>query len=331
LLEQFGARVHDLAQDYHETEASTRTDVDRLIAETSTARQSLALQLEQGRDRLLELNSFRATAAAHLVQAIRKQDDDRTLDEFMVAVLDHYGIHVEELAPRAYQLGSAGVFTDAFPGLPAEGLTVTCDRRRALSREDVQFLTWDHPLVTGALDLLLGSGTGNCSVALWPDPKVSALYLETVHLLECIASPVLHVDRFLPPTPIRVVIDHRGTDVSKPVLPGLAAARLKVGNPYSLLDQSEWRDELLPTLLKAAARLAQQRIVRHVEEAKHTMAVQLQHEIARLRELQKVNRSVRPEEIDLLLQQQGALDEHIRGARLRLDSVRWIQRGPLYA
>jgi ATP-dependent helicase HepA len=330
LLEQFGARVHDLAQDYHETEASTRTDVARLIAETSAARQSLALRLEQGRDRLLELNSFRATAAAHRVQAIRQQDEDRTLDEFMVAVLDHYGIHVEELAPRAYQLGSAGVFTDAFPGLPAEGLTVTCERRRALSREDIQFLTWDHPLVTGGLDLLLGSGAGNCSFALWPDPKVSALYLETVHLLECIAPPVLHVDRFLPPTPLRIVVDHRGVDVGAAVVPAMTSVRLKPGNPFSLLDQTELRDELLPTLLKAAARLAQQASSGHVEEARRAAAAQLQHEIARLRELQKVNRSVRPEEISILLQQQSALDEHIRGARLRLDAVRWIQRGPLF-
>ena len=328
LLEQFGVRVHDLAQDYHETEASTRSEVDSLIAVTSAARKSLALRLEQGRDRLLELNSFRAEAADHLVRAIRDQDEDRALDDFMVAVLDHYAIHVEELAPRTYQLGSAGVFADAFPGLPAEGLTVTCDRRRALSREDVQFLTWDHPLVTGALDLLLGSGKGNCSFAHWTDPKVTGLYLETVHLLECVAPPVLHVDRFLPPTPVRVMVDHRGADVGATVLPSLAGTRLKPGNPFSLLDQSELRDELLPALLAAAAALAGKRVGRLVDEARRAMAGQLQHEITRLQELQKVNRSVRPDEIELLVQQRDALDEYLSAARLRLDAVRLIQRGP---
>ena len=79
-------------------------------------------------------------------------------------VFDHYSINVEEIAPRTYRLGSAGVFADSFPGLPAEGFTVTCDRDRALVREDVQFLTWDHPLVTGAIDLLLGSEKGNSSM-----------------------------------------------------------------------------------------------------------------------------------------------------------------------
>src|SRR5439155_934455 len=83
--------------------------------------------------------------------------------------------NVEELAHRTYKLGSAGVLADSFPGLPAEGLTVTCDRKRALAREDIQFLTWDHPLVTGALDLLLGSEKGNSSFAQWPDDRSTGL------------------------------------------------------------------------------------------------------------------------------------------------------------
>jgi hypothetical protein len=66
------------------------------------------------------------------------------------------------------------IFTDSSPGLPTEGLTVTCDRQRALAREDVQFLTWDHPLVTGAIDMLLGSEQGNCSFAKRPDAKLRA-------------------------------------------------------------------------------------------------------------------------------------------------------------
>jgi ATP-dependent helicase HepA len=58
------------------------------------------------------------------------------------------------------------------------------------------------------------------------------------------------------------------------------------------------------------------------------MTAQLEHEIARLKELQKVNRSVRTEEIELLVAQHRALDEHLSRARLRLDAIRLIQRGP---
>jgi ATP-dependent helicase HepA len=327
-LERFGARVHDLAQDFHETEATSRAELDRLIDETQIARKELTERLEQGRDRLLELNSFRPETAARLVQAIRQPDADRALDEFMIAVFDHYAIQVEELTPRTYQLGSAGVFAESFPGLPAEGLTVTSDRQRALAREDIQFLTWDHPLVTGAMDLLLGSEKGNSSFAKWPDAKTAGLYVETIYLLECIAPPQLHVDRFLPPTPLRVLVDHRGADVGSSIPAELLKRHLKNSAAYALLDQPELREELLPSLMAKAQHIASSRVPDLVAQARKEMIVQLEHEIARLNDLQKVNRSVRAEEVDLLIGQQRALDEHLSGARLRLDAIRLIQRGP---
>jgi ATP-dependent helicase HepA len=247
----------------------------------------------------------------------------------MIAVFDHFSVQVEELTDRTYRLGSAGVFAESFPGLPTDGLTVTCDRQRALAREDVQFLTWDHPLVTGALDLLLGSEKGNSSFARWPDPKTAGLYLETIYLLECIAPPHLHVDRFLPPTPLRVLADHHGNDAGKSIAPETLARHLKSGDAYALLDQPELRGELLPGLIAKTQALANRQVSGIVAQARQAMTAQLEHETARLKELQKVNRSVRAEEIDLLVQQQHALNQHLSSARLRLDAIRLIQRGPI--
>ena len=328
LLEQFGANVMDLAQDFHETQPDAGEELAMLIADTRVARDKLATRLEQGRDRLLEMNSFRTASAAQLVQSIRQQDEDRTLEKFMVAVFDHLSIHVEELTHRTYQLGSAGVFADSFPGLPSEGLTVTADRQRALAREDVQFLTWDHPLVTGALDLLLGSEKGNSSFAMWPDAKVAGLYLEAVYLLECIAPPALHADRFLPPTPLRVLVDHRGHDTGGTITAEQLQWHLKRGDAYALLEQPEFREELLPALLAKSHGVATGRIASLAAQARTEMATQLDHEIARLTELRKVNGSVRPEEIDSLARQKNELDQHLSHARLRLDAIRLIRRGP---
>ena len=327
LLEQFGRQVHDLALEFPEATATQRKLLACLITETVAARQSLTERLEQGRDRLLELNSFRPESAAQLVRQIAGRDADPELEDFMIEVFDHYGIHVEELSNRAYQLGSAGVFAESFPGLPAEGMTVTCDRQRALSREDVQFLTWDHPLVTGALDLLLGSEKGNSCFVKWPDPKTPGLYVEAVYVLECIAPPPLHVDRFLPPTPLRVVVDHRGADVGA-ALPAGSLAKLKDSPHPPLLDQAEFREDLLPELLGKTSLLAGQKVPGLIAQARKEAAAQLGHEIGRLQELAKVNRSVRPEEIGLLTRQKAALDQHLAAARLRLDAIRVIQRGP---
>ncbi len=328
LLEQFRTRVHDLAQDFHETGQTSRTELEQLIQATQCAREELTARLEQGRDRLLEMNSFRSEVAAQHVQEIQRQDADTSLDDFMLAVFDHCSIHVDELGPRTYRLGSAGVFADSFPGLPAEGFTVTRNRQRALSREEVQFLTWDHPLVTGALDLLLGSEKGNSSFAKWPDARTPGLYLEVICVLECIAPPSLHVDRFLPPTPLRVLVDHRGQDAGKSLPAETLARHLKKGDAYPLLEQPELRDDLLPGLLAKAQEIARAQVPGLVAQARKEMTARLNHEIARLRELQKVNRSVRAEEVELLIAQQRALDQHLSEARLRLDAVRLIQRGP---
>jgi ATP-dependent helicase HepA len=327
LLDRFGLRVHDLAQDFHETETTARAELEGLIQETQAARSELTERLEQGRDRLLEMNSFRAGSAAQLVQRIQENDEDRSLDEFMLSVFDRFSIHVEQLAHRTYRLGSAGVFADSFPGLPPEGFTVTGDRQRALSREEVRFLTWDHPLVTGALDLLLGSEQGNSSFARWPDQKTSGIYLEAIYLLECIAPPQLHVDRFLPPTPLRVLVDHRGQEVGSTITADVLARQLKKGDAYPLLEQPELREELLPGLIEKAQSIASRQVSRLVAQARTEMTVQLDHEITRLKELQIVNRIVQPEEVESLVQQRRDLGQHLSEARLRLDVIRLIQRG----
>src|SRR4030095_9801380 len=180
LLERFGPVINNL---------KSRGELDHLVEETRTVRREIAERLHEGRDRLMEMNSFRTKVAGKIVEDIRREDSDTMLEEFMLSVFDFYALQVEQIGERTYKLGRAGIVADAFPGLPSGGFAITFDRHRALVREDMQFVTWDHPLVTGALDLLLGSEKGNCAVALWPDATPSGLYLEAIFLLECIAPP----------------------------------------------------------------------------------------------------------------------------------------------
>jgi ATP-dependent helicase HepA len=326
LLERFGLRVYELCAEFHENPFA-KDELEKLVAETAAAREEVSTRLSQGEDRLLDLNSFRPGPAKSLAAAIRREDEDRALDGFMLAVFDRYAIDVEEIAPRTYYLGSAGMLAGAFPGLPSGGFTVTRDRGRALGREDIQFLTWDHPLAIGAIDLLLSSEKGNSSFARWPDKKVSAMYLEAVFVLECVAPPNLHADRFLPPTPLGTLVDQRGKDVSEALDLKSAAVRLQAGDAHDLFEQPALRDELLPRLLERATEIAQSRAPAIIEAARDAMTTQLDHEIHRLRELRKVNPSVRAAEIDLLEAQRRDLDTHLAAARLRLDAIRLIQRG----
>jgi ATP-dependent helicase HepA len=93
---------------------------------------------------------------------------------------------------------------------------------------------------------------------------------------------------------------------------------------HALLDRPEIREELLPKMLEAANENAKKQVSAIINEARKDMNAQLAHEISRLKQLRKVNRSVRPAEIELLAAHQHALEHHLISARLRLDAVRLI-------
>ena len=72
-------------------------------------------------------------------------------------------------------------------------------------------------MVRGSIDLMLSSEQGNSSMVTWTDPKVDAapIMIEAIFVLESVAPARLHVDRFLPPTPVRVLVDMSQQDCSE--------------------------------------------------------------------------------------------------------------------
>jgi ATP-dependent helicase HepA len=174
---------------------------------------------------------------------------------------------------------------------------------------------------------MLGAEKGNSCFAEWPDDRTTAFYLEAVFVLESIAPPQLHIDRFLPATPLRILVDHTGKDLSATIPRTRLRQELKAGEPHDVLDNPELREDLFPRLLAVAQGIAEGRVEGIVTSARQEMTGQLQSEIRRIRELQKVNRSVRPEEIQLLEDQHQELDAVLQRARLRLDAVRFVYRG----
>ncbi|MBI1178790.1 RNA polymerase-associated protein RapA [bacterium] len=329
LFKQFSRQVHDLALEFPIAEhATAEAELTELLEQSASTRRELRQKLEEGRDRLLELNSFRPAIAQECIDAIRAEDADPSLAEFLLDVFEHFGLHVEELAPTTWQLNPQGLTTDAFPSLPAEGMIATCDRRRALGREDVGFLTWDHPMVAGATDLLLSSEKGNCSFGILPHTVERTLLIEAVFVLEAIAADRLHVDRFLPATPVRVVVNHKPAAVTKQYPPETFAGNLKKGQPYKLLEKEDIARRVIPAMLKTAEAAADTTAKALIQESLNTMNPMLGHEIHRLQTLRKVNDHIRPEEIKIAENEQNELTNAIQNARLRLDCLRMIWKGP---
>ncbi|HEU5125354.1 MAG TPA: RNA polymerase-associated protein RapA [Verrucomicrobiae bacterium] len=329
LLREFGRAVHDLALEFPVADATAaEQELAALLKKTVAARERIRQLLEQGRDRLLELNSFRPAIAQKVIDQIREEDQQVDLEDYLLDVFDHFGVHVEELAPRTWQLNPQGVTTDSFPSIPAEGMIATCDRRRALSREEVGFLTWDHPMVTGAMELLLGAETGNCSFAVLPAANERTMLLELIFVLETIAAPQLHADRFLPPTPIRLVVSHRLEDVTAAFSETDWQRKLQKGSPYKLTENADIARRTLPTMFEKAELLAEAQASALREAAIKEMNHLLGRKVQRLQTLARVNDHIRPQEIQLAQAQQTELAIALQQSRLRLDSLRLIWKGP---
>ncbi|MES2599019.1 MAG: RNA polymerase-associated protein RapA [Verrucomicrobiota bacterium] len=300
-------------------ESFSEKGLTAFLKETKTLRSQVTKKLERGHDRLLELNSCKPEQAETVIDVIRTQDADDEFEEFFVRLADHFGLEIEEMENRSYVFKRGDLITDAFPSLPEEGLTVTFDRQRAITRENIAFLTIDHPIVRGALDLLLSGEAGNSGFAAWRGCSTEGLILETHYVVECVAPAALHADRFLAPAPIRVVVDHAGKDMRSDS--AYLHAKLDKSNPTKLLEKAPVRKKLFPSMMSASRKVAEAEMQKLVAEATATMKGQIQAEIDRLEDLRQLNDHVRPEEIEALKAQITALEEAIGGARIRLDAL----------
>ncbi len=299
-----------------------------LIKDTQDFREEVSRQLEQGRDHLLEMVSFKQPDADELAAQIAENDADPELEGFMLRVFEHFGIKTDRVSDRTYALKPDNLFTDAFPCLKTEGKTVTFDRAKALAREDIDFLTWDHPMVNGAIELLLLSEQGNSSFVTWTASGSQALMLESVYVTECVAPSHLHADRFLSPAPIRVVVDHSLSDLSETCAYPALAEKVTEGREHWLREKSQILQKLAPKLLQKSHKLAKAQLPRLVRKAVRQMEKSLGGEINRLTALRRVNKNVRSDELALAEIRKKDLRGHLTATHLRLDSIRLILRVP---
>ena len=295
-----------------------------LITKTAKAHASIGQKLERGQDRLLELNSFKPEAAAAVITAMRALDDDLDFEDFILRLMDRIGMVVEEHGDRSYVFRQGDLMADSLPNVPPEGLLVTFDRSRALSRDNIGFLTIDHPLVRGALDWFLGSEVGNTCFGIWKDSGEEGLAIEANFIVECVAPAAIHADRFLPLTPVRVIVDHVLNDLSDDE--EATEAKLMKGDPSKFLDAGQFRKKLLPQMIKKANSVAAEKTASISQQAQALADQQLDAEIERLQDLAKINDHISEDEIGELKAQKFSLQSAISSARHRMDGIRLILR-----
>ena len=300
-------------------------DLESLLESGRRTREQMNEALHQGRDRLLEYNSCRPGLAESIRERAAQQDDDATLGDYLNNLFDCFGIDSEAHGPRSVVAHpSDEMQAQHFPGIPADGVTLTLHRETALAHENMQFVTWEHPIVRDGMEMVLCSEMGNSGVSALKHRgvKPGTLLLEALYVLEASSSEALHGARYLPPTMMRILIDRKGkTHDGVASYAAIEGAVQAVDSEIALNIMRKHQKELR-AMLAAAEEEAGRRAPEYIDQARARASRLLGTEIDRLSALRRVNPHIRDEELAYFENQRTAVRLALRVARPRLDAVR---------
>ncbi len=301
--------------------------VDKFIHHCRRQHEELKLQLEQGRDRLLEMHSSGAEQGQQLARTIAEQEQQSDLASFACNLFDIVGINQENFSDNLILLTpSDHLLVPDFPGLPPDGCTVTFDRERALLREEVQFMSWEHPLIRNGLDFILSGHTGCCAVALLKNRvlPVGTMLLELVYVAEAQAPKRLALTRFLPPTPVWLLLDSAGCNLADRIEFENFNCQLSAVNRHASSKLVKALQREVQHRLQLAEVLVKEQVSKLVEKAKREAEESLTSELNRLQALQAVNPNIRADEIEAVEDIRRQVLSALHQTSWRLDAIRLV-------
>jgi len=301
--------------------------VDVLLERTREAADDVRTSLQQGRNRLLELNSCHPRRASEFVSSVADAARNLELDTYMERVFDRFGVdHQTHTADSIVLHPTDHMIAHSFPGLPEDGITATFSRIRALAREDMQFLTWEHPMVTGVMDLIVNGELGNTALGTIKVPGLNpgTLILETLHLLHCVAPASFAVERYSPQPLLRVVIDDAGRNLTEALPPETINAMIQRVPGRTAEELVRRARAEIGALVAQAVEAADAVRAELVTVSLQTMSMIRAAEQERLETLARVNSNLRATELDYHRETTEKLHAYLQTADLKLDALRVI-------
>ncbi|BFM06518.1 RNA polymerase-associated protein RapA [Halioxenophilus aromaticivorans] len=297
-----------------------------LISKTESLAKELIAVLQSGRDRLLELNSCNPSVAQNIIDQVGEAAQENALQDYMLMAFDQFGVDHQDHSEQTWVLHPSETMHSPFPELPEDGISVCFNRNKALSREELSFLSWEHPMVTATMDMVASGDHGNCSLCTLklPPLKAGTWLLEAVYVVHCPAPKAHQLNRFLPLTPIRVLLDQGGKDLA-----GVVAGHQLTGLAKTLPRKTaadivkHLKPEVEGRLGKAKTN-AETQAKALLKSAREALTKEQDAELARMVALAKVNPNIRAEEISALEEQNAMAENYLKQSQLRLDALRVV-------
>jgi ATP-dependent helicase HepA len=323
-----GYMIFEAFRDQLLPQLAQRTEAfEELLAATAGFTAQTRRELREGRDRLLERNSCKPEVAAALIEEIRANEEGDALEKFLEALCEAFGVDQEFHSEHALILRpSEHMLTGHFPYLQEDGTTVTFSRDKALAREDMEFASWEHPMILEAMEMVHSTELGNAAIGTIKLKGVApgTMLLEALYTVNCVAPRALQVERFLPLSPMRLLVDARGKDLAALVPHGRLNDLIQsVKKSTALAIIKQVHQEVEAKMALATAR-AEQQLQAILAQAEQGMRENLGQELTRLEALRAVNPSIRQEELDHLRHRIDECAIHIQHANLQLQALRLV-------
>ncbi len=302
------------------------SEKQKLLDDTKQLYQEMTADHQRGRDRLLEYNSCRPRLAAELQKEAEAQDKPEELKDYLEVVFDAYGVEHEESGDDKIILHPTEHLQTNFPHLLEDGMTVTVHRDVALSNDDIHFLTWEHPMLTGVVDMVVTSEIGNTALTALAVKGLEAgtVMVETLFVIDPLAGKSLQCERYLEQSMIRLLIANGKGDISQNLTHEMIIAHNEIVNKKTSRQIIKKTRDILIDLINQSEELAQTQMTAIIERAAQNAKESLTAEVERLQALQQINPNVRDEEIQHWQNVSQEVQQALSTAVLRLDGIRVI-------
>ena len=319
-----GAKVFETLADDIDTYITAEQEPEGLIEKITDLAAQYNLERQQGRDKLLELSASGKGTVEPLLEALNDPKQVQSVERFMQLICDALGIAYIVNDAHSFILQPTDQLAHTLSSLPEDGLSITYRRDIATAREELSFISWDHPFVHDAIDIITSEVNGKASLGFMNNRALpaGAFFVECLYILQANSDNTSGNNPYLTQTPVLIQIDSQGNSM-KNVSVEMTKVDRKMGQ------------KLVPALaqpiklvLTKADELAAKRVKPVKKAAIDFVNRQLGDEIIRLQQLQKVNPSISDVEIE---QMQATLNQalkRIKEATLYLDAVRVVINNP---
>jgi ATP-dependent helicase HepA len=181
----------------------TGANAEATIMQCQQASIQLLAEIEDGRDKLLEQHSFSKDRVAPLLETINKTDaNSYELESLIMNIFDNSYIESERTSNDNFIISPQENCPFTFiNSIREDRCTITFNREQASIREELEFVSWDHPWIKGMIDDLEASGNAFTSCSMFNDPslKNGQILVESFFQIKAEGPGRLELNRYLAP------------------------------------------------------------------------------------------------------------------------------------